>query len=398
MKKSCYIFLLFLLILAGCTFDGLSNDEHQNDNDDNDIEDNIEYTFSTYQNMMIPLTKGGQEYWTEIADPSVVRGDDGRFYIFSTLRRAFVSDDMCNWDLLTDSIIDRPTWADSEEFGIPDVWAPDAIKINDKWIYYYSLAAWGKPSAGIGYAVADNIAGPYTDMGLLFNTDDVEINGLIDPQPIIDDGRVFMLVGSFHGNYLVELTDDGMGLLGGADYQKENKVLVAGIPLAESIFNNSYYEGGYIVKKDGYYYFFGSAGSCCEGQGSTYRVYVGKAASLTGPYYAPDGRNLASNNSGSTIGKLALWCPPSNEKQTAGPGHNSILIDDAGDYWMIYHGYGELDNFKTRHLFMDKLSWGEDGFPYVSYTYINDVDETKEVNFKPSYQIELDGPRFILSK
>ena len=28
------IFLLFLLILAGCTFDGLSNDEHQNDNDD----------------------------------------------------------------------------------------------------------------------------------------------------------------------------------------------------------------------------------------------------------------------------------------------------------------------------------------------------------------------------
>ena len=79
------------------------------------------------------------------------------------------------------------------------------------------------------------------------------MNGLIDPQPFIDDdGRVYMIVGSFHGNYIVELEDDGMSLLHGKDYQKENKVLIAGIPL--DYFNNTYYEGGYITKKDGYYY------------------------------------------------------------------------------------------------------------------------------------------------
>ena len=236
---------------------------------------------------------------------------------------------------------------------------------------------------------------PCFDMELLFDYDDVNINGLIDPQPIIDNGRVFMLVGSFHGNYLVELNADGMALLGGADYQNRNKVLIAGVPLAEEIFDCSYYEGGYIVKKDNYYYFFGSAGTCCEGKSSTYRVYVGRAESIKGPYYAPDGKDLATNNFGNTIGKLALWCPP-GVRNTAAPGHNSILIDDAGDYWIIYHGYCDGDDFKTRHLFMDKLAWGEDGFPYVSYSYTDDNGETKTTNIKPSYQIELDGPRFIL--
>lgn len=388
MRKLLYLPLILLLFLFGCG---------TKENNINELpEEEIEYTFSTYRNAMIPLTKSGQEYWTEIADPSVVRGDDGMFYIFSTLRRVLVSRDMCNWDVLTETIIDRPTWGDSEEHGIPDVWAPDAIKIKNKWIYYYSLAAWGKPAAGIGYAVADNVAGPYTDMGCLFTQEDVDINGLIDPQPIIDNGKVYMLVGSFHGNYLVELTADGMGLLGGADYQNRNKVLVAGIDLEESVFDNTYYEGGYIVKKDNYYYFFGSAGSCCEKNSSTYRVYVGKSTSIKGPYYAPDGKNLASNNLGNTIGMLALWCPPSGSRTTAGPGHNSILIDDAGDYWMVYHGYCDQDNFNTRHLFMDKLAWDENGYPYVTYTYEDDNGVEKTANIKPSYQVDLDGPRFII--
>ena len=84
MKKTYYIILSILLFLTGCTF-GENVNSNLNDSYE-DIEDNVEYTFSTYQNAMIPLTKSGQEYWTEIADPSVVRGDDGLFYIFSILQ------------------------------------------------------------------------------------------------------------------------------------------------------------------------------------------------------------------------------------------------------------------------------------------------------------------------
>lgn len=357
------------------------------------IEDNVEYEFNTYFNGSLPVNKNSQDYKGEIADPSVVRGDDGKFYVFSTIRKLFVSEDMCNWELLNEQIIPRPTWADGDVHGRPDVWAPDCIKIKDKWIYYYSLAAWDMPSAGIGYAVSDNIYGPYEDKGKLMNEEDVDINGLIDPQPYIDtDGSIYMVVGSFHGNYLVELEDDGMSLKNGASYQKENKVLIAGIPL--DYFDNTYYEGGYIVKKDEYYYFFGSAGSCCEGLNSSYRVVVGRANNIAGPYYSSDGRDLASRNFGTTIGDLCLWSPVT-DNTTAGPGHNSILIDDAGDYWIIYHSYCDIDNFLTRHLFMDKLSWNDKGFPYVSYTYETDEGKAKTVNYKPSYLIELDGPRFI---
>ena len=44
---------------------------------------------------------------------------------------------------------------------------------------------------------------------------------------------------------------------------------------------------------------------------------------------------------------------------------------------------------------MDKLSWNDKGFPYVSYTYETNEGKEKTVNYKPSYLIELDGPRFI---
>ena len=121
---------------------------------------------------------------------------------------------------------------------------------------------------------------------------------------------------------------------------------------------------------------------------------VGKSDNILGPYVDSKGKNLASENGGKTIGELCLWSPVS-DTTTAGPGHNSLLIDDAGDYWIVYHSYCDKDNFVTRHLFIDKLSWGENGFPYVSYTYETDDGKEKTVNYKPSYSIELDGPRFL---
>ena len=390
MVKKGIVALLICSILMGCGTNSISSATSSSHLKN----ENIEYTFNTYCNGEFPLNNNGNIYKGEIADPSIVRGDDGRFYVFSTIRKLFVSDDMCKWELLNEQLIPRPTWADSEKYGRPDVWAPDCIKIKDKWIYYYSLAAWDKPSAGIGYAISDNVYGPYEDKGCLFNEDDIDMNGLIDPQPYIDDdGKVYMLVGSFHGNYLVELASDGMSLLNGKEYQKENKKLIAGIPL--NYFNNTYYEGGYIIKRNENYYFFGSAGSCCEGLNSSYRVVVGKANNIIGPYYDRNGNNLAQDNGGKTIGELCLWSPVT-DKTTAGPGHNSVLIDDAGDYWMIYHSYCDMDNFSTRHLFLDKLSWDDASFPYVSYTWENENEEVKITNYKPSYLIELDGPRFLI--
>ena len=83
-------------------------------------------------------------------------------------------------------------------------------------------------------------------------------------------------------------------------------------------------------------------------------------------------------------GKVVVWAPSNNGKY-AGPGHNSVFQDDAGDYWLFYHAYTKDDGFSVRHLMMDKLLWDEDGWPYVH----------GEGKFKPSYHEELDGPRFF---
>lgn len=336
------------------------------------------YVNGTYFNTMLPFNDSSEDR-IQVADPSIVKGDDGYFYIYSTARVVLKSLDCCTWEIHSKSIISRPTWGDNYYSGkTPEVWAPDCIKIKDKWIYYYSLSAWDGP-CGIGYAVSDNIAGPYVDMGKLVNQDELGVENLIDPCIFVEDNQVFMAAGSFRGIFLFQLTEDGMGLYKGAKYQNENKILIAG---KVGGWDGSTYEGSYIVKKDDYYYFFGSVGSCCEGINSTYSVYVGRSESLTGPYLDSKGNNLANSGGGITYGDLCLWSGTMSDRDFYGPGHNSILIDDKGEYWIVYHAYVKKDNFATRHLMMDKLIWNENGFP-----------QTK--NKKPSYEEELDGPAFL---
>ena len=353
----------------------------------------VEYFYSTYTNPTSVTYENGSPYRGEIADPSIVRGDDGYFYIFSTMGRVLRSEDACNWVVFSESILSRPTWEVSVwgEVVNAQIWAPDVIKIGDKWIYYYSLSAWGK-CCGVGLAVADEITGPYTDLGKLFDYKEIGIDNAIDPHVFVeDDGSVFMSVGSFQGLFLLQLTDDGLALEGGVATQAKDKILIAG---RVGGWDGSTYEGSYIIKKDGYYYYFGSAGTCCEKQNSTYRVLVGRSEEITGPYLDAQGRPLTASGSGKTYGTLCLDTGVTN-KNMAGAGHNSILVDDAGDYWIYYHAYSTEDNYATRHLFMDKLAWDENGFPYVTYTYTNDEGEEKTSRVKPSFQIELDGPRFI---
>lgn len=350
----------------------------------------IEYMNEVYSNPVSVIYNTGSDYKGDIADPSIVKGDDGYLYVFSTGGTLIKSEDGCTFELVTNNIINVPDWwkdlyPDSAGFGI---WAPDVIKIQDTWIYYYSLSAWGK-CAGVGYATSENIDGPYEDQGKLFDLNEIGIQNCIDPQVIIDDdGRVYMAVGSFQGLYLLELTEDGMGLYNGVEYQNENKVLIAG---RAGGWDGSTYEGSYIIKEEGYYYYFGSAGTCCESKSSTYRVYVGRSKNIQGPYVDAKGRRLTASGSGQTYGELVVWAGTSDDKKVAGPGHNSIFKDDKGELWIYYHSYCEQDNYRTRRLFMDKLSWDDEGFPYVSYF---DPDTEREVKYKPSYEIELDGPSF----
>lgn len=337
-----------------------------------------DYWFSTYSNP-VTILNDGKLYKSGVADPSVVRGDDGYFYCFGTGGIMLQSEDACEWNVYRSNVIARPTWGDTYYSGkIPNIWAPDVIKIKDKWIYYYSLSAWDGP-CGIGYAVADEITGPYTDMGRLFDSGEVGgeysigVNNSIDPQVIVDDGNVYMVFGSFRGIYIVQLTEDGMGCYEGVSYQKEHKTLIAGQP---SAWDGAQYEGSYIFKKGNKYYYMGSTGSCCNGASSTYNVRVAVSDNILGPYKDSDGFNIRLSSGTTTYGDIVVYSKASN-LDVKGPGHNSILVDDAGNYWIYAHAYLSTDNYATRHLMMDKLLWDENDMPYLegkAFSFTEDLD------------------------
>lgn len=383
MKRRRFLKLFSLLassavVLTGCfLFDQPKEEKKQDETNGKTKEPTL--VSGVYENPLFVQSKSGAFYSSEIADPCVVRGDDGCIYCFSTDGRVLRSEDGCLWEAYAENVIPRPTWGDSYA-DRPGIWAPDVVKVKDKWIYYYSLSAWGGP-CGVGYAVADEVGGPYTDKGKLFVSREVggefslDVENSIDPQVVLDGDDVYMVFGSFCGIYLVQLTEDGMGLYGGVEYQRENKILIAG---RSSGFNINSFEGSWIFKRDDLWYYMGSTGTCCAGKNSSYRVMCAVADNIAGPYLDSQGRSLTEIDE-NPFGDLVIQSTPD---LVAGTGHNSVIQDDAGDFWWYGHCYYEYDNFKTRHLAMDKLLWDENDMPYVE-------------NHKLSYNEELEGPQWL---
>ena len=280
-----------------------------------------------------------------LPDPTVIRADDGFFYLYATENTRNVpiyrSDDLVSWRFMGTAFTDR-----TRPQMVPNgnIWAPDINYINGQYVMYYSKSTWGGEwECGIGVATAQRPTGPFTDVGKLFISSEIGVQNSIDPFYIEEpDGRKYLFWGSFRGIYAIELSADGLSVKPGAE-----KVQIAG----------TLTEGTYIHFHDGYYYLFGSAGTCCDGLNSTYRVVVARSQSLLGPYVNQLGRPAMENHFSPLLGK---------SNKVVGPGHNSELVqDDAGQYWMLYHGYDAAEPEAGRKVYMDQVTWGADGWPQI---------------------------------
>jgi arabinan endo-1,5-alpha-L-arabinosidase len=303
------------------------------------------------------------------ADPHIIRYEDA-FYIYVTGGNLLKSIDMINWtDLGT--VIEKPTWGTQNA----NIWAPDIVKIGNTFLLYYSLSTWGDPNPGVGVASALHPEGPWIDHGKLFDSEEIGVNNSIDPTVFIgQDNKVYMIWGSMRGNYGIELSSDGLSVLNGIEYANEHKVHVAGYDTSVG-WSGDTYEGQYVIFKDGYYYLFLSSGSCCDGLNSNYHVRVSRSRSPLGPYIDDEGRDILSGYRGRIVVQ--------SSSRMVGPGHNSIIIDDAGTYWMVYHAYRTDDGLthNGRQVSIDPLIWSEDGWPYLN-------------NLMPTYS-EQEGPIFL---
>jgi arabinan endo-1,5-alpha-L-arabinosidase len=323
-----------------------------------------------YSNPTYPIVNGNKTA-TYMADPYVLRDDDGYFYLYCTQTYVYTTDnlsdgkkfqrcpifrstDCVNWKYYG-NVFDgyEPTWGTSGA----GVWAPTVYKIGDTYNFYYALSTGGDKNPGIGLATSPTPYGPWTHQGKLFDSDGIGVVNSIDPYVFVDDGHVYMAFGSFGGYItLIELTADGKGLLNGLDYQKENKVKLAGYGINDV--NN--YEATIILKKNGYYYLFLSTGTCCSGSSSTYHVVVSRSENVAGPYTDSQGRDMFHPNHGDSVVVPSM-------SGVMGPGHCGLIEDDLGEVWMIYHGYDTKDtsHSEDRVLYLDKLIFGDTGYPHV---------------------------------
>lgn len=302
---------------------------------------------------------------TSLPDPTVIRADDGYFYLYATedIRNLpiYRSRDLTDWQFVGTAFTDdtRPQW---NKKG--NMWAPDINKIGDKYVLYYSKSEWGGEwTCGIGAATADRPEGPFTDHGPLFISSEIGVRNSIDQFYIEDNGHKYLFWGSFHGIYGIELSDDGLSVKPGAV-----KKQVSG----------TFMEGTYIHKRGKYYYLFGSAGTCCEGARSTYRVTYGRSENLFGPYVDKKGQRLLDNHY-----EVMLH----GDDTFVGTGHNAEFVtDDLGQDWILYHGYKKAEADDGRVVFLSRVDW-KGGWPEVA----GSVPEKE--NVKPSFgQIHLADP------
>ncbi|MCF0061200.1 family 43 glycosylhydrolase [Dyadobacter chenwenxiniae] len=293
-----------------------------------------------------------------LADPTIIKADDGWFYAYGTMddwgdgKGAHLvpvvrSKDLVKWDFVKDAFLKKPSW--KEKGGI---WAPDVVKVNGKYYMYYAYSTWGDANPGVGLAVADSAAGPFTDLGKLFLSAEVNVPNSIDPFYIEADGKKYVFWGSYsnaptQGTYGVELSADGKTV---PDLSEKFKIAAGD------------FEAVMIQKKGDYYYFFGSRENCCDGAKSKYHIRVGRSKDITGPFLDKDGKDLKERNSGSVL------IQP-NEKY-AGTGHNARLItDNAGTDWLLYHAIDRSNptvstGANRRVLMLDKVTW-KDNWPEI---------------------------------
>jgi len=286
-----------------------------------------------------------------VHDPSTIVKNKKEYWVFSTGMgvTSFHSKDLVAWEPGPPVFSKPPTW-------ITDVvpnhrgyfWAPDVIRVGDRYLLYYSVSAFGKNTSAIALASTPtlDLADPtykWTDHGIVIRSNPKDDFNAIDPNLFLDrDGSLWLAFGSFwSGIKLVEL-DPKTGLR-----KSPTTPLIA-------LANKEQIEAAAIQHRGDFYYLYLNWGWCCRGTRSTYNIRVGRSKDVRGPYLDKDGTDLRKGG-----GTLVLDA----EGRFIGPGHPGILMDGGKDY-LSYHFYDGERAGRPR-LAIRMLEWSADGWPRV---------------------------------
>jgi arabinan endo-1,5-alpha-L-arabinosidase len=297
------------------------------------------------------------EFWQQeaalrIHDPSTIVREGDRFWTFSTGMglKSFWSTNLLEWQSGPRVLPQMPPWVKqvvADQRG--DYWAPDVIRVNDRWLLYYSVSRFGKNTSAIALVTTPTLtptAGKveWHDAGIVIQSERTNDFNTIDPAAFADrDGRLWLAFGSYwSGIKLVEL-DPQTG------HRRAPNAPLGALAAKAQI------EAPFLYRHADRYYLFVNWGQCCQGTNSTYEIRVGRSDQVTGPYRDREDKDLRTGG-----GTLVLG----SEGAFIGPGHASI-VTVAGQEWFSFHYY-DARNRGRPTLGLRKLTWDKEGWPEVA--------------------------------
>lgn len=322
-----------------------------------------------------------------VHDPSVIRAEDGAYYIFGSHMAAAKSTDLIRWEMISTDAGRGCTLVENVQEQMKEAlqyaqtdtfWAPDVQRLNDgRYYLYYCTCRGDSPLSMLGAAVSESPEGPYENLGVFLKSgypgyDANNLPNVVDPCVFFDkEGRLWMVYGSYSGGiYILEMNPDTGFPMEGQGYGK--KLLGK---------NHARIEGPYILYSPDtdYYYLFLSFGGLGADDG--YNIRVCRSKSPDGPYKDALGQDMRQcggrpgtffndpDYEGYGVKLMGGYCFENIESDVnqfrlayRSPGHNSAYYDEeTGRYYLVFHtrfaGSGESFKVRVHQMYMNADGW-----------------------------------------
>lgn len=295
-----------------------------------------------------------------VHDPSLIRQGNA-YYLYSTGAPDGVigngaiqvrsSTDLRHWRYRGTVFGGIPSWVTSIVGPIPNLWAPDISYWRGAYHLYFAGSSFGTNISVIGLATNSTLdpGSPryhWVDRGLVVQSLPGDDWNAIDPSLAFDaSGTPWLAFGSFWGGIKLRRIEPSTG--------KPSATDTTLYPLAYRPGSNAI-EAPIVVYRAPFYYLFVSIDRCCQGADSTYRIAVGRALHITGPYLDRRGASMADG---------AFDVLLSGHGRYRGPGGESVIRD--GDRYLLAYHYYDADAGGAARLGIDLLTWDGAGWPGV---------------------------------
>ena len=283
-----------------------------------------------------------------VHDPSSIVRCGDEYWMFSTGTGvlSWRSKDLVQWESGPRVFPEMPAWVrDVVPSQRGHFWAPDVIRVGNRYLLYYSISSFGSNTSAIALASTPTLNPAandfeWTDHGIVVQTKRGDDYNAIDPAVTqTDDAELWMSFGSFWNGLKLLRLDPKTGKRSTTDDE------------LHAIARYQAIEAPHIFHHGGYYYLFVNWDRCCRGVESTYNIRVGRSQSITGPYIDQEGVDLAEGG-----GSMFL----ETSGPFIGPGHANILRDGER-YWFSCHYYDGTE--RGRSMFSIRpLTWNS-GWP-----------------------------------